>query len=682
MALWGLLKKYRAIFLRYKTELALGVLALGFTNGLGLLIPLQIKAAVDAIQAIYQPANAQLKMAPDMLWQGFYSHLWIIAGLAVLVLICRVASRHYLLGAGRRLEFDLRNRLYGHLLKMPASYFAAHPPGELMSRMTNDVDATKYLTGGGIMLGVNTLLAYTLTIPMMLSLNWKLALVTFLLYPIVIVFMGKISKKVRQGFYDVQTVLGEISTVAQENLNGMMVIQSYVRESQENQRFQKVCDAYFGAYTRLIHERILLFMLLAGLSGISTGLVLLVGGWQVIEKQLDWGGFVAFTMYLEHLAWPTMALGWTISIFQQGTAALQRLDEVFSAQSNIQDGSEQDSSESAATQPPVRGAIEIRNLTFTYQNPYAKPSPPTLETEGTNISESENPEMPTAEAQQNRQPVLRDVSLTIRPGETVALVGSVGSGKSTLLRLLPRVLEVPEKTVFLDGQDITQLPLGALRANMVFMPQASFLFSTSVQQNIAFGQPELLENNGKAQPSLEPSSIVQAAQTASVHMDIQGLPQRYQTLVGERGLMLSGGQRQRVALARAILVDAKVLVLDDPVSNVDADTERNIVSALRARKVFSDKTTLIATHRFSLVSLCDRVVLMDAGKILAVGTHAELLATQPLYQNLNRLQELRASLGDWALEGDTGGQQSSASLADDDEDLAELLENASEGAAS
>ncbi len=680
MALWGLLKKYRAIFLRYKTELALGVLALGFTNGLGLLIPLQIKAAVDAIQAIYQPANTQLKMAPDMLWQDFYSHLWIIAGLAVLVLICRVASRHYLLGAGRRLEFDLRNQLYGHLLKMPASYFAAHPPGELMSRMTNDVDATKYLTGGGIMLGVNTLLAYTLTIPMMLSLNWKLAVVTFLLYPFVIVFMGKISKKVRQGFYDVQTVLGEISTVAQENLNGMMVIQSYVRESQENQRFQKVCDAYFGAYTRLIHERILLFMLLAGLSGISTGLVLLVGGWQVIEKQLDWGGFVAFTMYLEHLAWPTMALGWTISIFQQGTAALQRLDEVFSAQSNIQDGSEQGRSESAATQPPVRGAIEIRNLTFAYQNPYAKPSLPTSEAEA---SETETLASPSAATPQDGHPaVLQAVNLTIRPGETVALVGSVGSGKSTLLRLLPRVLEVPENTVFLDGQDITQIPLEALRANMVFMPQASFLFSTSVQQNIAFGQPDVMENglNGADQGAWP--SIVEAAQTASVHLDIQGLPQKYQTLVGERGLMLSGGQRQRVALARAILMDAKVLVLDDPVSNVDADTERNIVSALRARQVFSDKTTLIATHRFSLVSLCDRVVLMDAGKILAVGTHAELLATQPLYQNLNRLQELRASLGDWALDGETNGEKSLASADDEDEDLAELLENASEGAAS
>jgi ATP-binding cassette subfamily B protein len=540
---------------------------------------------------------------------------------------------------------------------MPTSFFSAHPPGELMSRMTNDVDATKYLTGGGIMLGVNTLLAYALTVPMMLILNWKLAVVTFLLYPVVIFFMGKISKKVRQGYYDVQNVLGDISTVAQENLNGMMVIQSYVREAQENKRFGKVCDAYFGTYTRLIHERILLFMLLAGLSGFSAFLVLLVGGWQVIEKQLDWGGFVAFTMYLEHLAWPTMALGWTISIFQQGTAALERLDELFSAKSNIPH----------TEVPPgdtelVRGDIEIRNLNFVYQNPYAKAA--------LNASPSE-----AAVTQQ----ALQAINLKLKPGETIALVGSVGSGKSTLLRLLPRVLAVPEGAIFLDGQDITTMSLEKLRANIVFMPQASFLFSTTVSQNIAFGRPDVLEKGqdkgqGKDWENAEAfPGIVEAAETASVHLDIQGLPRQYQTLVGERGLLLSGGQRQRVALARAILMDAKVLVLDDPFSNVDAETERNILSALRARKVFFDKTTIIATHRFSLVSLCDRIVLMDEGRVLAVGTHAELLATQPLYQNLHRLQELRSSLGDWGVEPVNEISQDPL-LELDGEDLAELAE--------
>jgi ATP-binding cassette subfamily B protein len=520
---------------------------------------------------------------------------------------------------------------------MPTTYFAAHPPGELMSRMTNDVDATKYLTGGGIMLGVNTILAYLLAIPMMLMLNWKLALVTFLFYPVVIFLMSRISKKVRQGFHDVQEVLADISTVAQENLNGMMVIQSYAREPQENQRFEAVCDRYFGTYTKLIHERILLFMLLAGLSGLSMWLVLLVGGWQVIAKQLDWGGFVAFTMYLEQLAWPTMALGWTISIFQQGTAALERIDDVLSTESHIENPPEL---AGQTVDEAFSGALEIRDLTFAYQNPYAQ------KTEVQDEVAFEAASGPT-----HNPPALQHINLQIQPGETIALVGPVGCGKSTLLRCLPRLLDIPPGTVFLDGYDITQLDLSTLRAALVFMPQLNFLFSTTVSQNIAFGKPDTLSNSGHGAVE-SPPDIIHAAETASVHMDILDLPNQYQTLVGERGLMLSGGQRQRVSLARAILMDAKVLILDDPFSNVDADTERNIVSALGARKVFHDKTTILATHRFSLVSLCDRVALMDEGRIVAVGTHAELLATQPLYQRLHRLQELRTSLGDWELQPD------------------------------
>jgi ATP-binding cassette subfamily B protein len=366
-------------------------------------------------------------------------------------------------------------------------------------------------------------------------------------------------------------------------------------------------------------------------------------------------------MYLEHLAWPTMALGWTISIFQQGTAALERLDEVFSAQSNIPHT--EASPDDAGL---VRGDIEIRNLNFTYHNPYSR-----AESEASPYQAVLTPQ------------ALQAINLKLKPGETIALVGSVGSGKSTLLRLLPRVLAVPEGTIFLDGQDITTISLEQLRANIVFMPQASFLFSTTVSQNIAFGRPDVLETGqdkgqGKDWENTEAfSGVVEAAETASVHLDIQGLPRQYQTLVGERGLMLSGGQRQRVALARAILMDAKVLLLDDPFSNVDAETERNILSALRARKVFSDKTTLIATHRFSLVSLCDRVVLMDEGRVLAVGTPSELLATQPLYQHLHRLQELRSSLGDWGVEP-TSETVSESLLGLDGEDLAEFAEPVSE----
>jgi ATP-binding cassette, subfamily B, multidrug efflux pump len=650
ISLFSLIYKYRALFLRYRLQLVLGILALLFTNLLGIAIPWQIKQVVDTIQRIFSE-SVNTQGPGSMLWGDFHQTLWLIAGLATLVLISRIASRQFLLGAGRQVEFDLRNHLFAHLLKMPTSYFAAHPPGELMSRMTNDVDATKYLTGGGIMLGVNTLLAYVMAIPMLLIINWKLALVTFLFYPLVIFLMSRISKKVRQGYHEVQEVLADISTVAQENLNGIMVIQSYVREAHESKRFEAVCDRYYGSYTRLIHERILLFMLLAGLSGLSMLLVLMVGGWEVIAGQLDWGGFVAFTMYLEHLAWPTMALGWTISIFQQGTAALERIDDVLSVESNIQSPND-----SSTQEQDVQGEVEIRNLTFHYRNPYSQ----------------QKDEQWVALL---HKPVLTDINLKINPGETVALVGPVGSGKSTLLRLLPRLLEVPEGTIFLDGRDITQQDLDSLRSSLVFMPQLNFLFSTTVTQNIAFGNPQVLKQAEDG--SIPEPDIIQAAQTASVHLDILDLPKQYQTLVGERGLMLSGGQRQRVSLARAILLDAKVLILDDPFSNVDAETERNIVSALKARQTFHNKTTLLATHRFSLVVLCDRVMLMDEGRIVAIGTHAELLATQPLYQRLHRLQELKSTLGDWELQ--TGAERLNGTHISGSDGFEEVMEGVGDG---
>lgn len=636
-ALFALLRKHRGIFLRYKGALVTGVVMLVVVNVLLTAIPWQIKQAVDGLQQNGKPID----------WAGFYRHLWIISGLAFAMLLARIASRQCLLGAGKRIEADMRNRLFGHLLRMPTSYYAAHPAGELMSRMTNDVDATRYLTGGGIMLGVNTILAYGLAIPMMLLIDWRLSLVTFVLYPVMIRIMTTLSRKVRKGYYDVQNVLADISTVANENLNGMSVIQSYVLEDQENARFRKVCDDYFDVYTRLINERILLFMVLAGLSGVSTLILLVVGGAQVIGGKLDWGGFVAYTMYLEQLAWPTMALGWTISIFQQGTAALERIDEVLGTESEIQHAETLSGEPDAvingkASAPAVfRGEIEIRDLTFAYDNPYMQAEAERRQNRH-GMEEHES-----LAAFQPAHPVLRDIDLHVRPGETIALVGPVGSGKSTLLRLLPRLYDLPKDKIFLDDKDITELPLETLRAAMVFMPQLSFLFSSTVSQNIAFGRPELL----REELNTEETNIIPVAEIASVHEDILKLPDRYQTLVGERGLMLSGGQRQRVTLARAILMDAPVLILDDPFSNVDAETERQIVNALSERKVFQQKTTLIATHRFSLVALCDRIVLMDAGRILAVGSHEELIATQPLYQRLHKLQELRATLGEWEMTG-------------------------------
>ena len=643
------IRKYGNVFWPYRRSLILGVLALAVTNGLGILIPWQIKEAVDGLQHIFSTPVHALPISGQVLnaqWHAFYGHLGIIAGLALLVLGARIASRLLLLGSGRQMEYDLRNQLYAHFLKMPSSYFSVHPGGELMSRMSSDVDATKMLCGGGVMLGVNTLLAYILTVPFMIATNAPLAGVTFLIYPFVIYGISRIGKQVRAGAYEVQTVLASLSQTAQENLAGMRVIQSYSREGQEAQRFDVMCDRYLGSYNKLIHHRILLFMTLAVLTGLSMVGVLIVGGGQVIAHKLEWGGFVAFTLYLEHLAWPTMALGWTLSIFQQGNAALQRIEEVLATPTEFPlEASDpastaiHDDSDVKKSDLETPWALEINHLTFAYDNPYE-----TLE----HRPESAELSAPV----QEKEPVLKNITLRIRPGETIAIVGPVGSGKSTLLRLLPRLMAVPENTIFLHGRDIATMDVHALREQVVLMPQNSFLFSTTVERNIAFGVESALVPSSvsarTASATLDPR-ILDVAEAAGVHLDIVNLPRQYDTLVGERGMILSGGQRQRVALARTLLMDAELLILDDPFSNVDADTERRIVDALQERQLFENRTTLITTHRFSLITLCDRVVLMDAGCIVAIGTSDELMRTQPLYRRLNDLQTLRETLDVWEM---------------------------------
>jgi ATP-binding cassette, subfamily B, multidrug efflux pump len=665
------LQKYGQVFWPYRRSLTLGVLALTVTNGLGILIPWQIKEAVDGLQHIFAaPGAGQIALPAvaslDAQWHNFYGHLATIGGLAVLVLGSRIASRLFLLVSGRQMEYDLRNQLYAHFLKMPPAYFSVHPGGELMSRMSSDVDATKMICGGGIMLGVNTLLAYVLTVPFMIATNAPLAGVTFLIYPVVIFGISRIGKKVRAGAYEVQEVLASLSQTAQENLAGMRVIQSYSREAQEASRFEAICDRYLNSYNRLIHHRILMFMTLAILTGLSMAGVLLVGGGQVINHKLEWGGFVAFTLYLEHLAWPTLALGWTLSVFQQGNAALQRIEEVLNTPPAILSKAASQSPEAERlydATPTTQGngtkpspwALELQHLTFAYDNPYEALQQATelskLASSPSNGMQAEN-----HLAQENtsaKQPVLHDLNLQIRPGETIAIVGPVGSGKSTLLRLLTRLETVPENAIFLNGHDLTALPVDELRQHVVLMPQNSFLFSTTVGRNIAFGlestTPAMANAPILAGPAAPNLQISEVAEAAGVHLDILNLPKQYDTLVGERGMMLSGGQRQRVALARTLLMDAELLILDDPFSNVDADTERRIVEALQERQLFEGRTTLITTHRFSLITLCDRVVLMDAGRIVAIGTSQELMETQPLYQRLHNLQSLRETLDVWEM---------------------------------
>lgn len=626
-----ILIKYRSLFLKHKVPFALGILALLATNAAGALIPGLIQQAIDLLDAT--KTGQSLGSANTM--AIFEKLLLEMAGLAILVFIARLCSRYWIIGAGQRLEYDVRNRLYRHLLNMPSSFFSANPSGELMSRMTNDVESLRMMIGGGIMLGFNTLFVYCTTLPMMIRISPTLTILAFILYPLGVFALTKLSTQVKSLYYQVQDVLGKISSDLQENFTGIAVIQAYVKEDIENQRMKKASQEYLSIYQRLIQKRVLLMMIFIILGGLSYLAVLSFGGWQVIDHKMTLGGFIAFTLYLERIAWPTASMGWTISTIQQGTAALTRVDDILSQESTIT------SVESPLLLPqPSRGEIRIEQLDFAYENPYFQKRTENLaNAKAMGSDEDADPYHPFEKQETPREDlVLKNIHLFIPSGNTVAIVGPIGAGKSTLLRLLPRLLEVPQKAIYLDDVDITQVSLSELRHTVSFMPQQSYLFSTTVGQNIVFHNPETFA-------TLKDTMVVPLADVASIHEDVLGMANQYETIVGERGQMLSGGQRQRVSMTRTLLqsqlIDAPILILDDPFSQVDAGTEERIINALDARKLFANKTTLFATHRMSMVQKADWVILMNHGEIVATGTHQELLTTQPLYQQLQRQDDLR-----------------------------------------
>jgi len=548
-----------------------GISALLVTNALAASLPLLVKRLMEDLQH-HQHTDA--------------THL--IGFMLILVTAMfgiRVYSRYCLLGVGRKIEFSLRQNMYRHLLTLPRSYYDVHQTGDLMSRLTNDLTALRMMCGGGVMLLSNVFFAYLTILPVMAWLSWPLTLIAFLLYPPVIFLMRRVSGQVKKQSYQVQETLGDLTACVQENFSGIAVIQSYGKEATESRRFYDKALAYFYANKKLVTLRSLLFLLIAGLSGLSVLAVLTEGGREVIIRTMTLSSFTAFMLYLERLSWPTVSMGWLLSTVQQGLAAQQRINELLTTTTHITD---QKANSQYKTLPP--GNIEVRHLSFKYDDAL----------------------------------VLKDVSFTVKPGETVAVVGPIGSGKSTLLHLLVRAYEPPVGTIKFGGIPIEEIPLATLRKSVTMMPQQSVLFSMTLFNNLAYQNPV----------DTSKEMVEEAAQTVSLHHDILALPKGYQTFVGERGVTLSGGQRQRSAFARTLLVEPDILLLDDPFSNVDSHTEEAIIEALEAR---SKKITIFTSHRFRWVEKADKILVLTQDGILeSVGTHAELLQSSPTYRNLSR----------------------------------------------
>jgi ATP-binding cassette, subfamily B, multidrug efflux pump len=515
----------------------------------------------------------------------------ILFGIAVVAGVFKFWMRQAVIGISRHLEFDLRNDLFAHLERLPLAYFQRERTGDLMSRTTNDLAAVRTMLGPGIMYLVNTVVTALVSLAFMLSISPRLTGLALLPLPFISLTVWYFGDRIHDRFEEIQAQFSRLSARAQENLAGVRVIRAFAREAREVDDFAALNRGYLGSNLQLIRTSGLFFPLLAFLSGLAALLVLYLGGREVVAARITLGQFVAFTVYIGMLNWPMVALGWVINMFQRGMASWGRIVEVL----------DQPAVAAGGREAPAggRGEVEFRNLSFTY---------------------------PGA-----TRPALRDVSVRVPAGHTVALVGHTGCGKSTLLALLARTFDPPPGTVFLDGADVVELGLHALRERLAVAPQDTFLFSTTVAENIAYGVA-----------SEERAEVERVARVAHLDEDVRGFPAGYDTPVGERGITLSGGQRQRVAIARAVLRDAPVLVLDDCLSSVDTHTEEAVLHGLR--DVRRARTTLIVSHRVSTVRDADEIVVLEDGAVAERGTHESLLAHGGRYAELYRRQQLEEEL--------------------------------------
>lgn len=573
-----------SLFLRYVRlhgrHFALGTVALIITNVMTLAIPWMLKGAVEALE----------RSAP-LATVGRFAAL--ISVTALLLSVVRTWSRLLILGASRRVACDLRDAMFSHLQTLPASFYSRHRTGDLMSRAVNDLRLIRSMFGPGILNAVNVALLYSVGLALMLLLDPVLTMAAVLPYPLLLFGVFRVSRTIHDRSNAAQEQLSAISDKAQENLSGINLVKAYVREAAEIAVFSRLSGEYRHASLALARSRGLIVTLMDGLGGLSRIIVFSLGGWQVVHGTLTLGSFVALWAYLGLLTGPTIMMGWMVGVFQRGLGAIRRIEEIQTTYSDLP------GDRVPAGPVPLRGGVAFHSLSFAYPD--------------------------------HGRAVLDRVTLEVPPGTTVGIVGRVGSGKSTLVHLLGAVYPVPDGMLFIDGRDINTIPTDQLRAHIGMVPQETFLFSRSLADNIALGRPGCTRDE-----------VERVARLAQLDGDLQRFPHGLDTMVGERGITLSGGQRQRVALARALLVDPRILVLDDALSSVDADTERAILGGLRS--IVRQRTTFVISHRVSTVLGADRLVVLDDGRIVESGTSDELLAHDGAFARMHRQQRLQNEL--------------------------------------
>jgi ATP-binding cassette subfamily B protein len=591
----------------------------------GTILPVVIGVVIDCVQGAAIPMAQLGRLGRLMLYVLPAYHprtahtvvMFCIAMLAVVSLkgLFSFWTRWILIGLSRDVEYDLRNDLLDHLVKMEPEYYVRNRTGELMSRCTNDLNSVRMVLGPGIMYSANTLATMVLALVLMFWLSPKLSVYVLLPVPVVALAVFFFGQKIHGLYGQIQASLAALSSRAQENLAGVRVIRAYAQEDAEMRGFDEPNREYIDRNLRLIYFWSLFLPMVQTLIGFTFLLVLWQGGRLVMLSRISLGELVVFYGFMVQLVFPMIALGFVTNIWQRGAASMGRLNYILDAKPGIDD-------RAARVEPgqEIRGEIELRHLNFRY--PTTSPSGDRAAAAAATNGDGDGRRVDAA---------LEDVTLEVPAGSTLAVVGPTGSGKSTMAALLARLWEAPEGTLFLDGRPVREWPLGELRRAVGFVPQDAFLFSKTIGENIAFGAEDA-----------SPERIRAAAEIAGIAAEIEDFPQGFETLLGERGITVSGGQKQRIALARAVIRDPKILVLDDALSSVDTDTEDRILR--RLREFMRGRTTILISHRCSTVRHADQIAVLHRGRVVELGTHDELLERNGYYADLYQKQLLEEEL--------------------------------------
>ena len=575
---------------RYRGRFAKGFVFVVLTASIQLVSPWVLKYAIDDLTVGVTRGKL-----------GIYAGLLI--ALAVLGGSCRFVMRRVIIGASREIEYALRSDFFAHLQRLPLVYFQYHRTGDLMSRSTNDLSAVRMMVGPAVMYSATTSIVLVVAVALMISISPQLTLFALLPLPVVSVLVKAFGSAIYRRAEQIQEQLAHMSAIAQEALTGVRVVRAYGREQVEIERFRVANEEYVTRSRAVIQLQGLFYPSMGLFLGLSALVVLWMGSGLVVAGDMTLGDFVAFNAYLVMLSWPMIAFGWVTNMLQRGLAAWSRMVDVLDIEPSISDAG---SDATITTRDEISGRVEFRNLSFAY----------------------------------NGQQVLHGISATVEPGQTLALVGPTGSGKTTLVDLLPRVFDPPPGTLFIDGVDVRDISLRALRSAIGYVPQEPFLFSDTIAENVAFGSPGT-PSTAMDDPAHR-DAVDHAIAISRLDKDVVDFPEGVDTSVGERGITLSGGQKQRAAIARALMVDPRILILDDALSAVDTQTEEEILTGLR--RVMRQRTSIVVSHRISSVRFADLILVLEDGRVAERGSHDTLMSAGGLYAGLYRKQQLEEEL--------------------------------------